>query len=94
MSIIWSPEAAADLETAIEFIAERNPSAAAKIADGILALIERLAEEPILGPEHELSNGEIVRGWPYPPFRIYYQLTDDTLRLIRIYHQKRSPIVR
>jgi toxin ParE1/3/4 len=92
--IVWAPEAASDLEAAVLYLAERNPTAARKLAERILALIERLESEPIEGPEHELTSGEIVRGWPYPPFRIYYRRTAEALQILRIYHQRQAPIVR
>ena len=92
MKIVWSPEAGDDLETAVQYLAERNAAAASRVAMGILGLIERLAVEPIDGPEHALTSGQRVRGWPYPPFRVYYQRKDEVLIVLRIYHQRRLPI--
>jgi plasmid stabilization system protein ParE len=57
LSIRWSPEALADLEAALDYLAERNPRAAEKLATGILALVERLAREALDGPEHVLEGG-------------------------------------
>lgn len=94
MSIIWSPEALADVEAALDYLVERNPPAAENIATGIVSLIERLATEPLEGPEHVLQSGDRVRGWPYPPFRVYYQRTSDGLLVVRVYHQRRDPIAR
>ncbi len=94
MNIVWAPEAVEDLEAAIDYLAERNPQAANKLSLAALQLVERLGSEPIDGPEHELHTGETVRGWPLPPFRIYYQRSTDTLRVLRVYHQKREPIGR
>jgi plasmid stabilization system protein ParE len=93
LSIIWSPEAVADVEAALDYLAAHNPPAAEKLARGIVALVERLAEDSIEGPEHVLVNGQRVRGWPYPPFRVYYQRTPDDLLVVRVYHQRREPIV-
>jgi plasmid stabilization system protein ParE len=94
LRVIWSPEAADDLEAAIEYLAARNGHAAARLAHGILALVEQLAEAPLEGPEHTLTTGEKVRGWPYPPFRVYYQRGEEAFLVLRIYHQRREPIVR
>ena len=94
MRIIWAAEAADDLEGAVGYLAGYNPEAASKLGLSVLALVERLASEPIEGPEHVLRSGESVRGWPLPPFRIYYQRTGDALRIVRVYHQKREPITR
>lgn len=82
------------MEAALDYLGVRGPGAAEKLATGIVSLIERLAEEALEGPEHVLGNGERVRGWPYPPFRIYYQRTVGGLFVVRIYHQRREPIAR
>jgi plasmid stabilization system protein ParE len=94
LKIVWSPEAADDFETAVEYLAARNAVAAARLAEGILALVEHLASAPLEGPEHTLSTGEKVRGWPYPPFRVYYLRGSDAFHILRIYHQRRDPIAR
>jgi plasmid stabilization system protein ParE len=94
LKIIWSPEAADDFETAIAYLAERNQPAARQLANALFALIERLASEPLDGPVYTLGTGESVRGWPLPPFRVYYDRTEDALRVVRIYHQRREPIAR
>ena len=94
MNIIWSREALADVEAALDYLVEESPPAAEKLAAGIVALIERLATDRLEGPEHILCNGERVRGWPYPPFRIYYQSTPDAFLVVRVYHQRREPITR
>jgi len=94
LKIIWSPEAVEDIGEAIDYLADRNTDAAIKLATGILSRIEQLASEPHDGPEHVLANGERLRGWPHPPFRIYYQRTTDAFLVVRIFHQRRAPITR
>ncbi len=41
MNIIWSPEALADLEVAVDYLAERSPPAAEWLATGIVAARQR-----------------------------------------------------
>lgn len=94
MNIIWSPEALEDIGEAIDYLVERSPPAAQRLATGVLALVERLASEPLEGPEHVLRSGERVHGWPFPPFRIYYQRHPDAFFVVRIYHQRREPVTR
>lgn len=93
MIIVWSPQAADDFDAAVSFLAERNPIAANKLATGVLELVERLAQEPLEGPEKVLTTGDVVRSWPYPPFRLFYRRVHDTFQVVRLYHQKRVPIV-
>lgn len=70
------------------------PPAAERLAESVIALVERLATEPLDGAVHILSDGERVHGWPFPPFRIYYQRTPEAFLVVRIYHQRREPITR
>jgi plasmid stabilization system protein ParE len=91
--VIWSPQAADDFEAAVAYLAPRNPVAARKLASGVIELVERLANEPLDGPEHTLTTGETVRSWAYPPFRLYYTRVHDAFQVVRLFHQKREPIV-
>ena len=77
MTIRFAPEAAADLEAAVEFISERDPSAAARVAERVLSMVDRLARGEFEGPEQVLASGERVRSWPVRPLRIYYQRSTD-----------------
>ena len=94
MSIVWAPEAIEDLEAALDYLRERNRETSVNLARAVVALVERLAREPIEGPVHRLRDGQTVRGWPLPPFRIYYVRSGGELRVARVYHQKRAPIAR
>jgi plasmid stabilization system protein ParE len=49
LTIVWSPEALADIGAAVDYLAERNVSAAERPATGIVTLVERLATEPLDG---------------------------------------------
>ena len=67
----------------------------ARLGDRILGLIHDLARGGFDGPEQRLRTGEIVRSWPLPPLRLYYQRSPDgELTVLRIYHQAQRPIAR
>ena len=51
MKIELAPEAVADLAALVEYLHQRNPQAAATTADGIFAVIDRLAASEFEGPE-------------------------------------------
>ena len=93
MRIVYSPQAIEDLETYVAYVARSNPDAAARLAQRVLAVVDRLAHGAFEGPEHGLHSGERVRSWPVYPLRIYYSRDADTLSILRIYHQARRPIV-
>ena len=94
MTVHFSPEAEADFAAVIGYLVERNPVAASEFADRIFGVIDRLAEQQFDGPEQTLASGDVVRSWPVPPVRIYYQRRTDALWVLRIYHQAQTPIVR
>ena len=94
MTIYFAPEAEADFAAVVGYLVERNPVAASEFADRIFTIIDRLAENEFEGPEQTLVTGEVVRSWPVPPVRIYYQRRADAFWVLRIYHQAQAPIVR
>lgn len=94
MKVHFAPEAEDDLRDLIEYLAERNPAAAAKLGGRILDITEMLATGDLEGPEQVLIGGARVKSWAVPPVRIYYQRHIDAFWVLRIYHQARQPIVK
>ena len=94
MSLSFSPEAEVDFANVIEYLAERNKTAANELGRRIFAILDKLARGDFEGPQETLRSGELVRSWPVPPLRIYYRRRGDGLRIVRLYHQAQPPIVR
>ena len=94
MNVSYSEEAIADIVDAITYLNERNPTAAGQLDTDITLCIERLAAGEFEGPISRLRSGSLVRSWPVPPFRIYYQRQPGELLVVRVYHQTRRPIAR
>ena len=94
MAIVWSSEAAEDFLQALAYLQERNPAAAIQLAERVDAVLTKLTEEAIDGPAQRLRSGKLVRSWPVHPFRLYYQRAGERFLVVRLYHQKRQPIVR
>lgn len=92
MKVRYAPEAVADLEAAITYIRDRNPQAAADVANRVFDTIDALADRSIDGPEQVLTTGEVVRSWPVHPFRLFYQRDSETLHVLRIHHHSRRPL--
>ncbi len=92
MIVTYTEEAIADIVEAITYLNERNPTAAANLDADIARCIERLAAHDFEGPVSRLRSGTVVRSWPVPPFRIYYQRHAEELLIVRVYHQTRRPI--
>ncbi len=92
MKVTSTEEAIADIVEAINYLNDRNPTAAAKLDREIAHCLERLAGREFEGPVSRLRSGAVVQSWSVPPFRIYYQRHPDELLILRVYHQKRRPI--
>ena len=94
MNVTYAEEAIADILDAITYLNERNPAAASNLDVDLAACIEHLAAGELEGPLPRLRSGSLVRSWPVPPFRVYYQRQPSVLLILRVYHQNRRPIVR
>ena len=92
MTIYFAPKAEEDFAAIIGYLAERNP--AAELGDRIFTVIDKLAGDEFDGPEQTLVSGEVVRSWPVPPVRVYYQRQPSAFWVLRIYHQAQRPIVK
>jgi hypothetical protein len=57
-------------ESAISYLNERNPTAAANLDAELTQCIERLADQEFEGSISRLRSGTLVRSWAVPPFRI------------------------
>ncbi len=90
----YTEEAIADIVEALNYLNQRNPTAAANLDAEIAQCIERLAAQEFEGPVSRLRSGAVVRSWGVPPFRIYYQRHPEELVIVRVYHQARRPITR
>ena len=84
MSVVFSPEALADLAAIRSYIGERNPSAASRIAVQIVATCDRLEYLPERGrPGIVPGTREVTVLWPYV---IVYRIVPDGVEIIRIWH--------
>ena len=71
------------------------PDIALRFREAVKGTVASLREHPLIGPRYPLRNPRLqnLRSWPVVGFaavRIYYLPESDTLRVIRILHQKRD----
>jgi len=71
------------LESAIEFIQDDNPSAAAKTAATMCARIERLVAFPPLGRSGEVAG---TRELVVAPYVVVYRVRDEVIEIVQIWH--------
>lgn len=94
--VVFVADAAADIEELAEYLDARNPSAAVRVRDAILASLSALAEHAprLEGRPVTLRSGLVCRRWFVHPAVIYYARTPGLLTVLRVYHHAREPIAR
>jgi toxin ParE1/3/4 len=91
MTVIFSPEARADLQHIRDYISQHNPQAASRLAVELVAACDRLEFMPERGrPGLVRGTRELTTVWPYV---IVYRIKGDVVEIVRIWHgvQDRRP---
>ena len=85
MKIVWSPFALSDRDGIFTHIEADNPAAAIAVDERIVAAISRLRDFPQSGRHGRLAGTRelVIVGTPYVAA---YQLTDGTIRILRVLH--------
>ncbi len=88
--IIFSPQALADLESAVRFIAEDNPDAAVRVGNALIDRVAILEGFPLLGSPYPKRPG--VRKLVSRPYVIYYRprLEESCVVILRYWHGARG----
>jgi addiction module RelE/StbE family toxin len=93
--IIFSPQAVADLEAAVKFIAEENPEAAVRVGDALIDRVAILENFPLLGSVYPKRPG--VRKLVSRPYLIFYRFREkeNVVDILRYWHgAQREPDLR
>lgn len=89
MEVVWSEPALEDLIQLREFIRAENPSAAARVSQRILEVVEAISRHPSMGRAGRIPNTrEMVV--TQTPFLIAYSVLDDQLVILRVLHGARK----
>ena len=87
--IFWEEESLNDREKIFEFLFDFNPSAAEKTDQTIEAKIEILLEHPLIGVKRDLCRGRVLI-IPEISMVFSYWIEGDTIRIMRVLHQKQN----
>ena len=88
--IVWAKEAKADFKATLQFYTERNGSSdySRKLADEILALIDKLPANNFLGRETSAHNVRLlVKGM----YSIFYELKENEIVILMVWDGRRNP---
>jgi len=89
MTLIWSPEAIADLFALRAYIEQDDPAAAQRVALHIVRNVETLLpNSPEMGrPGRVAGTRELVV--PRTPYIVPYRLVGHTIQVLRVFHGAR-----
>jgi toxin ParE1/3/4 len=96
--VLIMPSAEAELEAAYRWLFERDPEAAGAWFNGALDAflkLETLPERCPLAPESDAFDHEIrqlLYGRRQHAYRILYDISGDTVRILHIRHGAREPL--
>lgn len=88
--IKWSPEAVTSFLEILEYFFERNKSRiySEKLKDHIVQSIKYQSKHPYIGRETEMKG---VRELNYEVYQIYYEITQNEIRILLIWDGRRNP---
>ena len=85
--IRWTIESETWLRDIHDYIARDNPSAAAKVVEGIYEKAQLLKEHPEIGYKYRSGSEGEIRILLYGHYRITYLLTDDkSIDILGVFH--------
>ena len=89
MKLVWSKRSRSDLASIRRYIFQRNPQAADRVIDTLLAAAKRLETFPQLGRPSELSDVRLLK-IPRIPYLMPYRVQDDAVEVLAVLHERRE----
>lgn len=87
MKLVYSEEAVADLVRLRAFIAEKDPSAAARVAAELIARVENICLFPEIGRGVALApEPKVVRDAVFGKYIVRYAAHAEAVVILRIWH--------
>jgi plasmid stabilization system protein ParE len=87
--IRFHPAAAAEVEAAMQWYAERSPVAARAFAAEVNACVERVREAPDRWPRYVHGTRRYL--FPHFPFSLVYLVRNGDLEIVAVAHHSRRP---
>ncbi|MCU7875132.1 MAG: type II toxin-antitoxin system RelE/ParE family toxin [Candidatus Thiodiazotropha sp. (ex Lucinoma borealis)] len=91
MKVKYSSESIDDLQRVVEFVENRNPYAARRIAIDLQEGVDRLKYYPQIGlPVLKATEPEQLRDLYLGDYTVRYLITDEVIYILRIWHSKEN----
>ena len=88
MRVRYTPEAFADREGILEYLAERSASGARNVAATISDAVARLGDQPHSGYQTDNPEVRVMFVVRYP-YKIFYRVHGDAVEILHIRHTSR-----
>jgi plasmid stabilization system protein ParE len=86
MNVRWTSKANLDLVRLHDFIATKNPSAAADIVDRLVAAPDPLIKNPWIGTPLRQFEPREIRRIIVGNYEMRYEIVNGTIYILRIWH--------
>jgi plasmid stabilization system protein ParE len=91
MKIKYSSESVEDLHRVVEFVENKNPYAARRIAIDLQEGVDKLKQFPEIGlPVLKAVDPEIIRDLYIRDYTARYLIAEDTIYILRFWHNKEN----
>lgn len=90
MKIQWTNKAVSDLSRLFEFLAPVNSKAAAKTVQSLTATPMKIIDQPRIGERLDEFTPREVRRLLVGHYEMRYELSGETLYVLRIWHTRES----
>lgn len=83
---LLTPEADADIDDIVTWLAARSPNAADRASEALFKAINLLRDQPQLGPAKSADERELYVGFGLFGFVIRYKVAEDVVIIQRVFH--------
>ncbi|GLC24640.1 type II toxin-antitoxin system RelE/ParE family toxin [Roseisolibacter agri] len=90
VAVLWSAQAADDLQEIHDYIARQSPRYAAVVAGRLVAAVDRVREFPESGRIVPELNDPAVREVIHGAYRIVYELQPDVAVVLTVFRASRA----
>ena len=91
IGVRYAPESIEDLQRVVDFVEVKNPYAARRIAIDLQEGVSRLKQFPQIGlPVIKAPDPEKIRDLYVSDYTVRYLITDETIYILRVWHNKEN----
>jgi plasmid stabilization system protein ParE len=91
IEVKYSPESLVDLQQVVEFVDAKNPYAARRIAIDLQEGVSKLKQFPQIGlPVIKAPDPKTIRDLYVSDYTVRYLITDETIYILRVWHNKEN----